>query len=105
MCFVGFKMKRKEILKKVVELLYQIPRGKVTTYKILADKLGIKSYRLIGSILGDNNTSAPCHRVILSSGYVGGFKHSHNNLEKIKLLESEGVIVKNGKISLKRYLF
>ncbi len=98
-------MNRDQILNKIIELLYRIPKGKVTTYKIIGDHLGIRAYRLIGSILGDNNTSAPCHRVVMSSGKVGGFKHSENNQEKINLLKKEGVEVKEGRVDLKKYLF
>ena len=103
--FQGNRMNRSQILKEVIELLYKIPKGKVTTYKIIGDALGIRAYRLIGSILGDNNTSAPCYRVVMSSGEVGGFKHSKNNQEKINLLKQEGVEVKNGRVDLKKYLF
>ena len=77
----------------------QIPKGKVTTYKIIANKLGTKAYRAVGNAC-HNNPYAPkaaCHRVVNSDGKVGGFRSGIEN--KIKLLEKEGIKIKDGKIS------
>jgi O-6-methylguanine DNA methyltransferase len=83
---------------KVWKLLEKIPESKVTTYKIIAEKLGTKAYRAVGNAC-NNNPYAPkaaCHRVVNSNGRIGGFR---GGLEKkIKLLEKEGIKVKNGKI-------
>jgi len=84
---------------RVWELLKQIPKGKVTTYKIIANKLGTKAYRAVGNAC-HNNPYAPkaaCHRVVNSDGKVGGFRSGIEN--KIKLLEKEGIKIKDGKIS------
>lgn len=43
----------------------------------------------------------PCHRVVKSSGEVGGFASGTKN--KIKMLKSEGVEVKNGKIDMNKF--
>ena len=53
---------------KVYELLNKIPKGKITTYKEIANKLGIKGYRAIGQIVGANPNApqVPCHRVVRS---------------------------------------
>ncbi len=91
---------------KVWQLLKQIPRGKVTTYKIIAEKLGTKAYRAVGNAC-HNNPYAPeaaCHRVVNSDGRIGGFRSGVEN--KIKLLEKEGVKTKGGKIqNFKKVLF
>jgi len=83
---------------KVWELLKEIPEGKVTTYKILAEKLGTKAYRAVGNACHRNPFApqVPCHRVINSCGKIGGFATGTKN--KIKLLEKEGVKIKNYKI-------
>lgn len=76
----------------------EIPKGKVTTYKILAEKLGTKAYRAVGNACHNNSHApvVPCHRVINTSGNIGGFGTGIEN--KIKLLKKEGVKVKDNKI-------
>ncbi|MFQ6120022.1 MAG: MGMT family protein [Methanosarcinales archaeon] len=83
---------------KVWELLKQIPRGKITTYKIIAKKLNTKAYRAVGNACRKNPyfPVAACHRVVCSSGKVGGFASGSKN--KIKLLKKEGIKIKNDRI-------
>ena len=84
--------------KKVWELLKQIPKGKITTYKIIAKKLNSKAYRAVGNACHNNPyfPVAACHRVVRSDGFVGGF--ADGTEEKIKLLRREGIKIENGKI-------
>lgn len=85
--------------KKVYEVCKLIPKGKVTTYKIVAEKLKIKAYRAIGNALRKNkDISVPCHRVVKSDGTVGGYEGKINNKKKIVLLKKEGIKIKNNKI-------
>ena len=83
---------------KVWELLKQIPKGKVTTYKIISQKLNTKAYRAVGNACHNNPYApkVPCHRVINNNGKIGGFATGKKN--KIKLLEKEGIKIKNGKV-------
>lgn len=88
---------------KTYELLKTVPKGKVTTYKALADALGTKAYRAIGQFMRTNPFApdVPCHRVVSSDGTIGGFRGNTNGIEiqnKIHLLKQEGVEVKNNKI-------
>lgn len=88
---------------RVYSLLRLVPSGKVTTYKALAEKLGTKAYRAVGSAMKNNPYApeVPCHRVVRSDGSIGGFmgKMSGEEVEKkIALLKSEGVEVEEGKI-------
>lgn len=80
------------------KLLRKIPKGKVTTYKILAEKLGSKGYRAIGQIVGANRDipKTPCHRVVKSNGEIGGYAFGVEN--KIAILASEGVKISDGKV-------
>lgn len=80
------------------ELLQKVPKGKVTTYKILAQKLGTKAYRLIGQFMKNNPhvIEWPCHRVVRSDGSLGGY--AYGLPKKIELLEEEGVRVKDNKV-------
>ena len=84
---------------KLYELLAQIPRGKVTTYKELARKLETKGYRAIGQIVGANPNApqVPCHRVVRSDGGLGGY--AFGLPKKIELLASEGLKISEGKIA------
>ncbi len=79
---------------KVWQLTKKIPKGKVTTYKIIAEKLKTKAYRAVGNALNKNPYKAvPCHRVVNSSGFVGGFARGVK--AKIKLLRKEGLKIEN----------
>lgn len=92
---------------QVFEIVKKIPKGKVTTYKIIADKLGTKAYRAIGQILKNNPNApiVPCHRVVKSDGSVGGYFGKLID-QKIDLLISEGIKIKKGKvIGLERQLY
>jgi methylated-DNA-[protein]-cysteine S-methyltransferase len=80
----------------------KIPKGKVSTYKALAESLDCKAYRAVGNALNKNPYSfpcsgdVPCHRVVSSDGSLGGF--ALGTEEKIKLLKQEGVEVKDNYI-------
>lgn len=91
--------------KKVYKILKRVPKGKVTTYKALANKAETKAYRAVGSALNKNPYApiVPCHRVINSNGSIGGFASGTKN--KIKLLKKEGIKVERGKIDLEKYGF
>ncbi|HHE76777.1 MAG TPA: MGMT family protein, partial [Candidatus Parcubacteria bacterium] len=84
---------------KVYSVVKRIPKGSVLTYKKVAEMAGSpKAWRAVGNILNENkNPEIPCHRVICSDGRVGGF--NKGNKKKIRLLKSEGVAVKNGKVA------
>lgn len=81
---------------QVYELLRQIPKGCVTTYGEIARKIGVKSYRAIGKIVGQNQDipNTPCHRVVKSDGAVSGYAYGVD--KKIALLKSENVIIQDG---------
>ncbi len=83
-----------------LHLLKQIPKGKVTTYKILAEKCGVHP-RAIASVLKQNKhpEKYPCYKVISHSGKLGGYSLFDGLKTKIELLESDGIVIKDGKIS------
>lgn len=96
-------MSMKTFYERVWKLMKRIPRGKVTTYKELAKALDNKAYRAVGSACRNNPYApvVPCHRVVKSTGEIGGFggKLSGKNIEKkIALLQKEGVGVRNGRV-------
>ena len=90
---------------KCYNLLQKVPKGKVTTYREIAHALNTKAYRAVGNAM-HKNPHAPkvtCHRVVKSNGGIGGYTEGTKN--KIKLLRKEGIIIKNNKIDLKKYLY
>ena len=78
--------------KKVYNVVQIIPRGKVMTYKEVAQKIGSpKAYRAVGNALNKNyNPEIPCHRVVKSNGEIGGYNKGID--EKTRLLREEKVI-------------
>jgi len=90
---------------KVYKECRRVPRGKVTTYKALAKKLGSKAYRAVGTSMNKNpyaimsckgKNMVPCHRVVASNGHLHGFAHGLR--KKAELLKKEGIKIKNNKI-------
>jgi O-6-methylguanine DNA methyltransferase len=54
----------------------QIPYGKTTTYQAIAHAIGNpKAVRAVGTAVGSNPMSiiVPCHRVLATSGKLGGY--------------------------------
>jgi len=92
-----------ELARMVYALLATVPPGRVTTYGALARAAGVpKAARLIGAVMRGNPNAPkiPCHRVVKSDGSIGGYSGSaeENIRKKVRMLESEGVQVKDGKV-------
>ena len=100
-----FFMKIMGFADDVYELTKQIPRGKISTYKAIAESLGTKAYRAVGQALHLNPHApiVPCHRVIASDGSLHGFASGLK--KKASLLRKEGVIVKNNYVDLEKYFY
>jgi methylated-DNA-[protein]-cysteine S-methyltransferase len=83
---------------KVYILVNKIPKGKVTTYKIIAKKLNTKGYRAIGQVLNKNPNApkVPCHRVIKSDGTIGGY--AKGKVKKKEILRKEGIEFRGDRI-------
>ena len=120
------KRLKKSFSEKCYELLKKVPKGKITTYKILAEKLGTKAYRAVGNAMNKNpyysrprtaynkinyclprNRSAPnvpCHRAVNSDGKIGGFALGIK--KKIFMLNKEGIPIRNKKIkNFEKYVY
>jgi methylated-DNA-[protein]-cysteine S-methyltransferase len=84
--------------RKVYSLISEVPKGRVTTYKQIAEKLGMMGYRAVGNALNRNSHTEciPCHRVVRSDSLVGGYARGVK--EKIRILTGEGVLVEEGMI-------
>ena len=85
---------------RVYDALLLIPKGRVTTYGAIANFLGTKAFRAVGSAVGKNPNApaVPCHRVVPQDGCIGNYSAGEGVSTKIALLYSENVFVKAGKI-------
>jgi methylated-DNA-[protein]-cysteine S-methyltransferase len=88
---------------RVYEAARRIPRGRVTTYKLLAQALGCGSARAIGQALRANPFApeTPCHRIVASDLSIGGFQGATRGkaiAAKRALLKREGVAFAGGKL-------
>ncbi|MBI2657484.1 MGMT family protein [Candidatus Woesearchaeota archaeon] len=90
---------------KIYKLLRKVPKGRVTTYKALAEAAGTKAYRAVGQAMNKNpygilnckgENMVPCHRVVDSKCHLHGFAHGLK--KKKELLEKEGIRIENNKI-------
>lgn len=93
--------------KRIYEAVKKIPKGKVATYSLVARMAGNKDMsRAVGNALHKNPEPGviPCHRVVNSKGELAGEFAFGGAGAQAKLLESEGVEVRNGTVDLKKYM-
>lgn len=87
--------------KAVLVATFKIPKGKVSTYKRIAEKIGRRrAYRAAGNALHKNPLApiVPCHRVVKSDGGFGGEKRGAES--RRSLLEREGIPIENGRVRM-----
>jgi len=86
----------------VFDVARQIPRGRVTSYGAIAACLGAKlSARMVGWAMngaGRVKPKIPAHRVVNRNGMLSGKHHFKDENQMQKLLEKEGVKVKDDKV-------
>lgn len=98
---IRFLSDRTEFERDVLLATFMIPRGKVSTYKRIAEKIGRpRAYRAAGNALHKNPLApiVPCHRVVRSDGRFGGPREAAE--ARMKILEEEGVRIEEGKVNL-----
>jgi methylated-DNA-[protein]-cysteine S-methyltransferase len=96
-----FLPNKTEFEKKVLVATFKIPRGKISTYKRIAEKIGKPhAYRAVANALHKNplHPVVPCHRVVRSDGRFGGEKKAAAS--RRNLVEKEGVPIENGKVKI-----
>ena len=76
----------------VYAIVRKIPKGKVMTYKQVAEAMGHpRAARAVGTVLKMNSDkSVPCHRVIRTGGDIGGYNGFRG--KKAALLKKEGYL-------------
>jgi methylated-DNA-[protein]-cysteine S-methyltransferase len=78
--------------KKVYKAVSSIPLGELRSYKWVATKAGRpKAVRSVGQILKNNPWPLliPCHRVIASSGKLGGYAFGKRAKKRLLNLERQ----------------
>ena len=73
---IKLHLKGTEFQLKVWEMLLTIPMGELTSYGRVAQKIDKpKASRAVGAAIGSNPVAflIPCHRVIQTSGNLGGY--------------------------------
>ena len=86
----------------VYECTRKIPQGKVCTYGLIADFLGLGSARMVGWALNKSfgaTPEVPAHRVVNIKGELSGRNHFSSPDLMQKRLEAEGIIVENDKVT------
>ena len=81
-----------EFQQLVLRAEHRIPRGRISTYRLIAEYLGKRNgARAVGNALANNPFPliVPCHRAIRSDRHLGGYQ---GGIEmKRALLEKEGI--------------
>jgi len=87
----------------VLVTTFEIPKGKVSTYKRMAEKIGKpRAYRAVGNALHKNPLApvVPCHRVVKSDGRIAGAGQSVE--ARRRLLEQEGIPLDGNRVKLSK---
>ena len=87
------KIKGTKFQLQVWEEIKKIPKGSVKTYKEIASILGNpNSSRAVANACAKNPLiiEIPCHRVIRSDGFLGGYSGKGGMQKKSELLIEEG---------------
>ncbi|HED03846.1 MAG TPA: hypothetical protein ENI60_03655 [Candidatus Fraserbacteria bacterium] len=85
-----------DIRRSVLELIAQVPAGRVTTYGRLATALGdVVASRAVGRIIAEAGAEYPCHRVVYRDGRVGTWRAG----ESLRRLRAEGIRLQEDRIA------
>ncbi len=89
----------KTLTQQVLEFLQTIPKWKVATYKSIAQRFDTHP-RAIATIMRTNKSPEvyPCYKVVSVSGDLLWYSAKEGPKTKKELLESDGVIIANGKV-------
>lgn len=96
------KNKKENYFDLVFQVVKLIPKGKVTSYGAIANYLGIKSgARMVGYAMNASHSQqdVPAHRVVNRNGLLTGKHHFAYPEQMQELLEKEGILVRNDKIT------
>lgn len=99
---IPVKKNAESFFEMVYDVARLIPKGRVTSYGAIANYIGIKlSARMVGWAMngaGKVRPKVPAHRVVNRLGILSGKHHFGDPDAMEKLLNKEGIKVKNDKI-------
>ena len=103
------KPEKDALTQAVYDIVSRIPFGRVTSYGAIAEAVGYPNLsRMIGRIMkgsGNYKEKLPCHRVVNSQGFLSGKEGFGHSGQMQKLLEAEGIIIKDDKILNRKEVF
>lgn len=100
-----------DFFEKVWSVVQTIPKGKVCTYGIIGEHLGLRSSaRMVGWAMNAVNnqqrqTHIPAHRVVNRNGELTGKMHFQTPTLMRALLEAEGIEFKGERVNMKKHLW
>ena len=95
------QQKNNDFFTNVYDVVRLIPKGRVTSYGAIANYLGAKrSARMVGWAMNAAHglNDVPAQRVVNSSGLLTGKNHFETPETMQKMLEAEGIMIKNDKV-------
>ena len=99
-------MDREARMRRILETVRDIPRGRVANYGQIAEIAGIpRGARQVGYALrhSPRDMDLPWHRVLQSSGKSAFDPDSPAFRKQRDRLADEGVVMSNGKVDMKQY--
>lgn len=93
-------VQERDFFQDVMDVVRQVPRGRVTSYGAIAKYLGAaRSARLVGYCLNSaRKPKVPAHRVVNRNGMLTGKHHFATPTQMEELLEGEGIRVKDDQV-------
>jgi len=98
---LNYSPKTSDFFEMVFEVVKLIPKGRVTTYGMIANYLGAKrSSRMVGWAMNQSHKlkGIPAHRVVNRQGLLTGKMHFSTLTEMEELLLMEGIQVKENQV-------
>ena len=96
------KIEKETFNQLVYEVVKLVPFGRVTSYGAIAKAIGYPNLsRMVGAAMstcGMSGETVPAHRVVNATGCLTGKESFGASGEMQRLLEEEGIVVKNDKI-------
>ncbi len=100
---LGNNQNENDFFKRVYEVTRLIPYGRVTSYGAIARFIGSgRSARMVGWALNVSHNKPefiPAHRVVNRNGLLSGKHHFGNSTTMQQLLENEGIIIEDDKVT------
>ena len=95
-------VQERDFFADVMDVVRQIPKGRVTSYGAIAKYLGAaRSARIVGYCMNNSHVTqppVPAHRVVNASGLLTGKHHFATPTRMASLLKKEGVKVKDDQL-------